>query len=271
MYICAMISAKKSGNRIQLRPNAKINLGLIIKGKRSDGYHLLETVFVPVPELFDILTISPSEQSESNLVMKGIEIEGDLYDNLCLRAYRLLKQKFPDLPAVSIELEKGIPAGAGLGGGSSDAASTLLGLNELFELGQSPEDLVPLAAQLGADVPFFLFNRPIFAKGIGTEFEEIELDFPYHIEVVTSDIHSSTIGVYKGLDHSQLDYGRDLRDILKQEVKHWPKILVNDLEKPVFALHPELAATKASLYNKGAVYAAMSGSGSAVFGLFEKV
>lgn len=256
--------------RIQLRPNAKINLGLIIKGRRADGYHLLETVFIPVFDLTDQLSMHAIPGDTSRLVLKGIEIEGDLNDNLCLRAYRLLKQKFSDLAAVEIVLEKGIPAGAGLGGGSSDAASVLLGLNKLFELGMSKEELVPLAAQLGADVPFFLFNRPILAKGIGTEFEEIELDFPYRIKLVTSTIHSSTVGVYQGLDHSQLDYGRDLREILQQNPKHWPESLVNDLEKPVFERHPGLATTKAKLYEEGAVYAAMSGSGSAVFGLFKR-
>lgn len=266
-----MISEKQPEKRIQLRPNAKINLGLIIKGKRADGYHLLETVFIPVFDLYDQLSIQEIPGDASQLLLKGIEIEGDLSDNLCLRAYRLLKQKFPTLPAVEIVLEKGIPAGAGLGGGSSDAAATLAGLNELFDLGQETEELVPLAAQLGADVPFFLFNRPILAKGIGTEFEEIELDFPYEIKVVTSDIHSPTVGVYQGLDHSQIDYGRDLRQILAQDTKHWPQLLVNDLEKPVFALYPELAATKAQLYTEGAVYAAMSGSGSAVFGIFNKL
>lgn len=265
-----MISEKQTEKYIQLRPNAKINLGLIIKGKRADGYHLLETVFIPVFELFDQLSIQAIDTATSKLVLKGIEIEGDLSDNLCLRAYRLLKQKFPTLPAVEIVLEKGIPAGAGLGGGSSDAAATLLGLNELFDLGQSKEELVPLAAQLGADVPFFLFNRPLLAKGIGTEFEEISLDFPYEIKLVTSEIHSSTVGVYQGLDHSQIDYDRDLRQILGMEPKHWPDLLVNDLENPVFAHYPELATTKAQLYVEGAVYAAMSGSGSAVFGLFEK-
>ncbi len=263
-----MISKSITEKSVQLRPNAKINLGLIIKGKRSDGYHLLETVFIPVFDLCDQLSLRAIEGPESSLIIQGMELDGELKDNLCLKAYRLLKQQFPALPAVEILLEKGIPAGAGLGGGSSDAAATLSGLNDLFALGQSREELARLGAKLGADVPFFLYNRPLLAKGIGTEFEEIALDFPYRIKVVTSAIHSATAGVFGGLDHSGIDYGRDLRQILQQDAKQWRDLLVNDLEKPVFALYPELAETKRQLYAEGAVYAAMSGSGSAVFGLF---
>ena len=157
-----------------LHPNAKINLGLLIKGKRSDGYHLLETVFLPVPALHDDLQMS--ESASLGLQITGMDLIGDWQDNLCIKAYQLLKNEYPHLPNVQIHLHKRIPAGAGLGGGSSDAASTLLGLKTLFDLPIPLEALSNLAASLGADVPFFLYNSPMLAQGIGTDLQPFAQD-----------------------------------------------------------------------------------------------
>jgi 4-diphosphocytidyl-2-C-methyl-D-erythritol kinase len=253
---------------LHLRPPAKINLGLFIKGKRSDGYHLLETLLYPLPQLSDELWLSPNFRPGMSLQMTGIPIEGGLDSNLCVKAYNLLKAHLGKLPGVFLRLHKHIPAGAGLGGGSADAAYTLRGLNQLFGLGLSLEELHPLAAQLGADLPFFLYDQPMLATGTGTELTPFSLDFPYRIDLRLPGIHSSTVGAYRALDYRQCDPARDLKFVLQQPVAHWREALVNDLEPPVFAQYPELAALKAQLYDEGAVYAAMSGSGSAVFGLF---
>lgn len=250
-------------------PVAKINLGLFIKGKRPDGYHLLETLMYPLPQLYDELQINIST-GDVSLELKGIEIEGDIESNLCIKAYRLLQTPFPDLPPMHICLKKNIPAGAGLGGGSSDAASTLLGINQLGKLGLSIEELAKIGAKLGADVPFFLYNKPMLATGIGTDLQEFDIDLPYRIELITPAIHSSTVAAYKALDYTKCDTTRNLAEILSLPVDTWQKYLENDLEVPVFQLYPALQEIKDALYAQGAVYAAMSGSGSAVFGLFEK-
>ncbi len=251
-------------------PNGKINLGLIIKGKRDDGYHLLETVLYPVFEMQDKLEISESS-GEASMEIKGIAIEGKVSENLCLKAYQILKSTFPDLPPVNIYLEKNIPAGAGLGGGSSDAAFTLKGLNTLFRLGLTEKSLAEMGAALGADVPFFIYNKPLLASGIGTEFAPIYLALEeYHIKIVTPAIHSATAAAYKALDYTQCNPMRNLREILSHPVSQWQNLLENDLEVPVFQRYPALATLKESLLKEGAMYAAMSGSGSAVFGLFRK-
>lgn len=250
---------------------AKINLGLFIKGKRPDGYHLLETILFPYPSLYDELIITPSSKPGCHLEIEGIHIEGNPQENLVTRAYSLLKATNSNLPGVNVKLIKRIPAGAGLGGGSSDAASMLKACNQLFKLNYNPTSLSTLAARLGADVPFFIFYTPMLASGIGTELAEITFnDFPFSIKLITPSIHSSTIAAYKALKYKEFDHKRNLRETINLPFEKWKSHLVNDLEKPVFEMYPSLAEIKASLYDEGAVYAAMSGSGSAVFGLFNK-
>lgn len=251
---------------MQLFPNAKINLGLLIKGKLANGYHLLETVLYPIPSLFDKMEIV--ESKSISLEISGITIDGNVEDNLCIKAYRKLQAQVPDLPPVHIHLEKNIPAGAGLGGGSSDAAFTLKGLNQLFSLGLSNEALANIAASLGADVPFFIYNEPMLAKGIGTELEKYPISIPYEIRLITPPIHSSTVAAYKALNYKQFDANRDLKSLLSLPFSEWKENVVNDLEVPVFNLYPGLPQIKADLYAQGAVYACMSGSGSAMFGFF---
>lgn len=251
---------------MQLFPNAKINLGLLIKGKLPNGYHLLETLLHPIPSLFDKMEIEESDAI--SLEISGIELQGSWEDNLCIKAYRTLQAKFPNLPPVRIFLEKNIPAGAGLGGGSADAAFTLKGLNELFALGLDNEQLAEIASSLGADVPFFIYNEPMLAKGIGTELEKYPISIPYEIRLITPPIHSSTIAAYKALNYKQFDANRDLKQLLQLPISEWKEKVVNDLEIPVFEMYPHLPKIKAELYAQGAVYACMSGSGSAMFGFF---
>lgn len=252
-----------------LRPHAKINLGLFIKGKRPDGYHLLETVLYPLPDLHDEMWLERvSGVGNCTLELEGISLDGEPEDNLCIKAYRLLEMEVGELPSIHIRLKKQIPAGAGLGGGSSDAAATLKGINDLCQLGFSDEKLSTLAGKLGADVPFFIFDKALLASGTGTELAAIEIEMPFRIELIRPAIHSSTIAAYKALNYLDCDASRDLKTVLQQPVSTWKEQLENDLEKPVFAMYPELARIKQELYDQGAVYAAMSGSGSAVFGLF---
>lgn len=243
-----------------LFPNAKINLGLHINSKRADGYHDLETIFYPV-DCCDVLEILTSD--ELIFTISGIDIPGD--GNLCLDAYHLLKKDF-DIPAVHIHLHKIIPIGAGLGGGSSDAAFTLKGLNELFDLQLSNEQLKMYAVQIGADCPFFIENKPMLGTGIGDVLEPIDLDLStYYIAIVMPNIHVSTSDAYSGITPKQsFD---SLRVLIKSPVKEWQ--LQNDFEQSVFAKYSAIEDLKNSLYKQGAVYAAMSGSGSSVFGLFE--
>jgi 4-diphosphocytidyl-2-C-methyl-D-erythritol kinase len=253
---------------ITLSPHAKVNLGLFIKGKRDDGYHRLETLLYPVNSLRDQLTLTPIGQSAPSLDVVGMELDGAPDDNLCLKAWRALKAAFPQLPAVHIELRKHIPAGAGLGGGSSDAAFMLRALNRLFALGQKPEQLVPVAAQLGADVPFFLFDGPMLASGTGTELRPLALEQSFELKVYPQPFHSSTVAAYQAMDYTQFDPSRDLASVLRRPMADWPELLHNDLEVPVFGLYPQLAKVKAQLYADGATYAAMSGSGSAMLALW---
>ncbi|MEZ4826216.1 MAG: 4-(cytidine 5'-diphospho)-2-C-methyl-D-erythritol kinase [Bacteroidia bacterium] len=253
---------------ITLFPQAKINLGLLIKGKREDGYHLLETLLFPVPSLTDTLVLSKSDVPGCSLSVSGIALDSGVEDNLCFKAWKRIQARFPDLPGVQIQLEKNIPAGAGLGGGSSDAANTLLGLNQLYELGLSDTALAEIAGTLGADVPFFIYNHPLLARGIGTDLTPVSIHIPYRLEIITPGIHSSTVAAYKALDYRMFDPSRDLLSILSLPATEWKDKLENDLEVPVFAMYPRLREIKNELYEQGAVYAAMSGSGSAVFGLF---
>ncbi len=242
----------------------------MIRGKRADGYHLLETLMVPVPSLRDKLELRMSTCVGCELYLSGISLDGSNSDNLCVRAYKLLAKHVGGLPGVSLHLQKNIPAGAGLGGGSADAAFTLRGLNEWLDLRVPVNELHALAAQLGADVPFFLYDEPMLATGTGTDLRTFALDMPYKVRLVTPGIHSATAAAYKGLDLARIDPNRNLEQVLLQPIDTWRTDLVNDLERPVFALFPELADLKQQLYDEGAVYAAMSGSGSAVFGLFGK-
>ncbi|MBO4215499.1 MAG: 4-(cytidine 5'-diphospho)-2-C-methyl-D-erythritol kinase [Bacteroidaceae bacterium] len=251
-------------------PNAKINIGLNVVEKRPDGYHNLETVFYPI-NLQDILEIQEIETdapaSGYRLKVTGTVLDGSPEDNLVVRALKLLKKDF-DLPPVSIGLYKHIPTGAGLGGGSADAAFTVKTLNERFKLGLTIQQMEDYCSQLGADCPFFIQNKPVFATGIGNVFHPLELNLKYkQLVLVKPDIFVSTKDAYAKVkvQHPK----QQLPELLAQPIEKWKDTVMNDFEASVFSKYPEIAAIKDKLYDLGAIYASMSGSGSSVFGIFE--
>ena len=245
-------------------PNAKINIGLNITEKRTDGYHNLETIFYPI-DLCDSLEFVQNDETQFNCT--GLKIEGEPENNLILKAYKLLKEEF-DLPNIDIHLHKAIPMGAGLGGGSADAAFMLKMLNDEFCLGLSSQELEQKAAKLGADCAFFIKNKPTLAKGIGNIFEPTTINLSgYHIVLIKPEVHVSTAEAYGGCKPQR--WTTPLEVAIKRPISEWKNCIFNDFEKTVFVAHPELAEIKDMLYSKGAVYAAMSGSGSTIYGLFE--
>jgi 4-diphosphocytidyl-2-C-methyl-D-erythritol kinase len=246
-------------------PNAKINLGLNIISKRPDGYHNIETVFFPV-RLYDALEIVPAANGITTFTQTGIPLTGDPEENLALKAYRLLQKQYA-IPEVDIYLQKNIPFGAGLGGGSADAAFMLKLLNDFAELHLPDNQLEEYASQLGADCAFFIQNRPVFAEGIGTVFTPVSVPIKrYFVIIVKPDIHVSTQEAYAGITPQPPK--ESIRDIIGCPVETWKDRLVNDFEDSVFARFPEINTIKQKLYDKDAVYASMSGSGSSVFGIF---
>lgn len=255
-------------NRISYRPNGKINLGLVVRGRRNDGFHLVESLLYPV-SISDKLEIEIHPGSDCEIVVEGISLDCEPEQNICYSAWKKLRDHHPSIGGVRISIEKKIPPGSGLGGGSSDAAFTLRGLREIFAPEISDHELELVASQIGSDVPFFLHNKPMVASGTGTELEEYPLFLSYEIKIINSEIHSSTAEAYGALDLSKLDTSRSVKNMLKFPVSEWKDHLVNDLEIPVFQKYPSLKKIKESLYDQGAIYAAMSGSGSSVFGLFE--
>lgn len=249
-------------------PNAKINLGLNIVEKRPDGYHNLETIFYPIP-LQDALEITPWEGGERKykLAQSGIQIAGDDENNLVVKAYKLLDSLY-NLPPIEINLLKHIPSGAGLGGGSADAAFMLCMLNQHFQLNIPNEQLEVYAAQLGADCAFFVENKPTFAEGIGNIFSPIELSLKgYKLLLVKPDIFVSTRDAFAQIKPKRPSIS--LKEVAKMPVEAWKTYMVNDFEESVFPQFPAIADIKAKLYDMGAIYASMSGSGSSVFALFK--
>ena len=244
-----------------LYPHAKVNLGLNVIRKRSDGYHDIETLFYPVPELCDVLELVHADTF--GMQVYGARIEGE---NLCEKAWRLLRSRF-GIPPVKIHLYKNIPMGAGLGGGSADAAFTLKGLDALFSLGLPEEEMAGLAAQLGSDCAFFLYDRPMLARGRGEILTPFDFSLGGHtLRIFPQSVFVSTKEAYAGITPREPD--RRIESVLKQPVEQWRGQLVNDFEETVFARHPSLAEARAALYAGGALYAAMSGSGSALFAIY---
>jgi len=244
----------------------KINLGLHIIEKLFSGYHAIETVFYPCHFFEDILEISHAERF--SFALKKADFTGHQESNLCVKAYRLLQKKY-DLPPVCITLTKQIPSGAGLGGGSANAAFTLKMLNQFFLLQLSEKQLHEYAALLGSDVPFFLYDTPMYATERGDVLEPIDLDLSkYRIEIVCTNISISTALAYSKVTPKKPNVC--LKEIIKTPIEKWKNLLINDFEGVVFMQHPQISEIKQNFYNKGALYAAMSGSGSAVYGIFEK-
>lgn len=250
-------------------PNCKINLGLHILRKRSDGYHDLETVFYPIPLRDGLEIIHSDGKEEITFTTSGIAIETAAEENICVSAYRLLKTHYPELPHIQMHLHKAIPTGAGLGGGSADGAFALCALNKKFNLSLTEEQLISYALQLGSDCPFFIKNTPCYATGRGEELTTIDVDLSgYKLVLVKPDIHIPTKAAFQNINP---DAGRlSLKEIINLPIEEWQSHLFNDFELPIFKQYPEIANIRNTLYEQGAIYASLSGSGSAVFGIFKK-
>jgi len=249
-------------------PNAKINLGLNVTEKRSDGFHNIETIFYPVGwnDALEVVVPENSKQ-EFNLHLSGLAISGNLEDNLLYKAYKIIKQT-KTLPAIDVYLHKTLPMGAGLGGGSADAAFFINLLNEKFQLNFTETERIDIAKQLGSDCSFFIKNTPVYATQKGDVFTDVKLDLSHlYIAIIYPNVHSNTKEAYSLVKPQQAT--KSLLEIIKQPILTWKTDLINDFEKSIFNLYPIVEKTKHDLYKLGAVYACMSGSGSAVFGLFE--
>ena len=248
-------------------PNCKINLGLNILRKKEDGYHDLETFFFPIP-IHDALEILPSEDSKTHMISSGIDT-GKVENNICLKAYHLLEKDYPQLPEVNIHLHKAIPLGSGMGGGSADGAFTLQLLNKKFNLNISQQRISSYALELGSDCPFFIINKPALASERGETLTPLDFSLNnYKIVIINPGIHVSTTEAFKNIIPAMPS--KSIKEIIQQPISTWKNDLVNDFEKPIFIKHPEIKEIKDSLYSEGAVYASMSGSGSSVFGIFDK-
>ena len=258
-------------------PNAKINLGLNVLEKRTDGFHNIETIFYPVG-LSDVLEIIPAIDGIFSFTSTGLPIPGDIQNNLCLKAYHLLFSIF-HLPPVSIHLHKVIPMGAGLGGGSSDGAFTIKLLNDLFLLGLSNDQMLNYARNLGSDCAFFILNKPVFAFDKGDQFETFDLDLTgYRIEIMTPDVYISTAEAYSMMGRNYdipshksggvVSVNSPIKEIIRKPIEEWKYLLINDFELAVFNHFPEIEKVKKKFYADGAIYASMSGSGAAVYGIF---
>ena len=254
-----------------LYPNCKINIGLRVISKRADGYHDLETIFYPVHGLYDVLMVSKAERF--SFEQTGIVVDCPVEDNLIVKCYRRMQAHYPQIGNVSIRFDKRVPFGAGLGGGSSDAAHMAIALNEIFELGLTREQLAAEVAPLGADCAFFIYNTPCLAEGIGERLTPIPFTLNgFRLIMLKPDIHVSTREAYAGICLS--GDKPSLAELVRQgitpiDLSRHEDILYNDFERTVFPLHPELETIKKRLQDAGAYYAAMSGSGSTVYALFE--
>lgn len=249
-------------------PNAKINIGLLVTSKRPDGYHDLETIFHPVYQLCDILEVINNDEKKDEFFATGLLIDGPPSDNLCLKALALMREH-ASIPPLKIHLHKQIPFGAGLGGGSADAAFMLQLLNEQYHLNLNNHLLEQMAARLGADCPVFIENKPVLAKGIGNEFSPINLSLQHlWLQIVIPTIHVPTSHAYSNIKPAQPVQA--LEALITHPIENWKSFIKNDFEATVFDKYPEIAVIKKELYEQGALYAAMSGSGSAVFGLFRQ-
>ncbi len=248
------------------RPCAKINLGLNVVRRRADGYHDIETIFYPIP-LCDELEMEPA--GEDTFELSGIPLDGDIGDNLVLKAVRMFRDEGCNIPPLRVRLRKNIPSGAGLGGGSGDAAFAVRMLNEMFYLGLSADDMRRKVSSLGADCAFFVDAKPVFAEGIGDVLSPIDVDLGgLFLVLVKPDCAVSTRKAYAGV-RPRVPY-ISLCNIADGDIAAWRDTMANDFEESVFPTHPEIADIKERLYLHGAVYASMSGSGSSVYGLFRK-
>ena len=251
-----------------IKAHCKINIGLRVVRRREDGYHELQTIMYPVRELHDVITIEPLQSSDIEFEGRGLVVDCPVEKNLVVRAARLMQQRY-NTPGVSITLDKRVPFGAGLGGGSADATAVIVALNEIFELGIDKPKLSSLAAELGSDTPFFVYDSPQYCTGRGEIMEPVEVDLSGKWLVVAKPEEGvSTAEAYGGVRPALPE--NDLCEIVKLPISEWQSAVVNDFEAHILLSHPRIAQIKKSLLDLGAEYAAMSGSGSAVFGIFDK-
>jgi len=251
-----------------LFPNAKINLGLRVIERRNDGFHNIETVFIPV-DLCDILEFNYSEMPGNTIKITGILPENDPEDNLVIDAWKLMREKY-NIPHLSIHLHKAIPIGAGLGGGSSDAAFMLKGINDYFNCGCSDEELKEMAERLGSDCPFFVDNITALGTGRGEVLQSIDLSLnQYKILLVNPGIHISSKEAYSGVTPGK--QVQLLNDLVKNPITEWRNCIYNDFENSIFLKHPRIKEIKSAMYDSGAIYSSMTGSGSTVFGIYSKI
>lgn len=249
-------------------PNAKINLGLFVTSRRPDGYHNLETIFLPVKKMCDALEVINHTGNEDQFTTSGIIINGSKENNLVLKALNLFRQK-KTIPPLQIHLHKKIPFGAGLGGGSSDAAFMLRLLNDQYDGGFSTAELEQMASELGADCPVFIQNKPVMAKGIGNLFESLKLNLTHHwLQVVVPNITIPTAAAYKDIKPHEPQ--QPLKEMIIWPMEEWGNNIYNDFEVSVFKSYPDIKIIKDTLYQNGAIYASMSGSGSAIYGIFKE-
>ncbi len=249
-------------------PNAKINLGLSVISKRPDGFHNLESVFYPIG-WSDILEIKEKRATDPFFAVTGLPVDVDYQENLVYRAFEKIRERGP-IPQVAFHLHKQVPYGSGLGGGSSDAAFTLKAMNDLFNLNLSTRELREMAAKLGSDCPFFIDNQPAYVWGKGEQVEAIDLPLDTnHLVVVVPPLHISTARAYQGIQPAKRSPSLK-QTLVNTPVEEWPQQVSNDFETTLFRKHPWLGDIKSALYNKGARYASLSGSGSALFGIFQQ-
>lgn len=253
-------------------PNAKINIGLYVKDKRSDGYHNLETIFYPV-QLKDALEIIPTASLENKVefTSTGLTIPGEEKDNLCLKAIQILQKDFPVIQGLKMHLHKAIPLGAGMGGGSADAAFTLKLLNEIYELRLSNVQLASYAIMLGSDCPFFINNQSCFAEGRGEVLSPIQLNLEdYKFGIINPGVHVNTGHAFADLAKHKRKCQISLQKAIKLPITEWKENIFNDFELPVFEKYPEIRKIKETLYNSNAAFSLLTGSGSSVYGIFRK-
>lgn len=253
-----------------IKANCKINLGLHVTRRREDGYHELETVMLPVYGLYDVVEVERGERNDIRLYGSGIEVDCPDDKNLCVRAARLMQERFC-VGGVNIRLDKRVPFGAGLGGGSSDATAVIVAINDIFDLGLDRPALAGLAAELGSDTPFFVYNTPQLCTGRGEIMTKVDVDLR-GLWLAVAKPHNDSVSTkeaYSGITPKQPE--RSLVEKLRDDIATWQGSVVNDFEQHIFAAHPIIGELKQSMLDAGALYAAMSGSGSAVFGLFDEL
>lgn len=250
-------------------PNGKINIGLQVVEKRTDGYHNIQTIFYPVKTRDILEIITSNADKEINYTQSGLEIEGNSDNNLCIKAYHLLKRDFNHLPHIQMHLHKAIPMGAGMGGGSADGAFALKLLNDKYQLNLTESELINYALELGSDCPFFIINKATYATGRGEKLSPINLNLSdYKILIVNPGIHVNTGWAFSQLTPHHPNV--NLIEAVSKPVTEWKNLISNDFEPSVFKMHPAIADLKSQLYESGARYASMSGSGSSVYGIFDK-